>query len=84
MPNKSPALPDPDGTAQRVALEIMALDPERRLEAVTKAGDMFATLAEADGCSPVDATVFALAMQRRIQDAIRAIEISGGSAGGRG
>jgi hypothetical protein len=77
-------LPDPDGTAQRVALEIMGLDPERRAEGIMKAADMFAMLAEADGVSPVDAAVFGLGMRRRIEDAIRAIEVSGGGAGGRG
>ena len=78
------SLPDPDGAAQRVALEIMGLDQECRAQAVAKAGDMFAALAEGGGASPVEAAVFALEMRRRIENAIRAIEVSGGSAGGRG
>jgi hypothetical protein len=48
---------------------------------------MFATLATADGRLPVDAAMFALGMRRRILDgtldAMRAIEVSGGGAGGR-
>ena len=77
-------LPDPDEGAQRVALEIMSLDPGRRDEALAAASDLFAELAEAEGRSPDDAAGFALDMQRRIRDAIQAIEISGGGAGGRG
>ena len=84
MPDRAPPLPDPDGTAQRVALEIMALPSERRGEAVEKAADMFTELAGARGASRIEAIVFALGMRRRVRDAMRAIEGSAGGACGKG
>ena len=59
----------------------MELDPGQRAEAVAEAGDTFAALAEAEGCSPADAAVLAMKMRRRIKEALRAIEISGEVAG---
>jgi hypothetical protein len=45
---------------------------------------MFAAFVEAEGCSPVDAAVFALGIRRRIKNAMRAIEVSGRGVGAGG
>jgi hypothetical protein len=83
MSERSPILPDPHGTAQRVAMEIMECEPESRREAVRKAGVVYIAIALAGGRSETEAAEFASQMQRLIGNAVSAIEVSGGSAGGR-
>jgi hypothetical protein len=65
-------------------LEIVALPQERRAEALEKATRVYAALAEALGTPESEALVFALGMRRLIGEAVLAIEISGGGAGGMG
>jgi hypothetical protein len=64
-------LPDPGATARLDALEIMALAPARRAEALAELSDAYAAQAEVDGCSPVDAALFGLKMRRLVEAAMR-------------
>jgi hypothetical protein len=70
-----PSLSDPAG-----ALEIMALGPERRAEALGEASDAYSAQVEVNGGSPVDAALFGLKMRRLIEAAMRAIEAGGEEA----
>ena len=84
MSDCAPSLPDPDDAALRVAMDVMALAPEKRPEALEMAMRVCMALAMAQGACEVDAVVYALEMQRQIEGAMRAIEGSGGGAGRRG
>jgi hypothetical protein len=83
MSERAPILPDPHGTAQRVAMEIMECEPGSRRDAVRKAAVVYVAIALASGRSETEAVEFASEMQRLIGNAVAAIEVSGGSAGGR-
>ncbi len=80
MSDCAPLLVDPDDAVQRVAMDVMALAPEKRPEALEMAMRVCMALAMAQGANEVDATVFALGMQRSIEGAMLAIKASGGDA----
>jgi len=80
MSDCAPLLADPEDAVQRVAMDVMALAPEKRPEALEMAMRVCMALAMAQGANEVDATVFALGMQRSIEGAMLAIAVSGGDA----
>jgi hypothetical protein len=79
-----PLLADPHGTAQRVAMAMFDLAPERRKVALRKIYAMHCVIAVARGHTEIEAAASALDMRGRIEGAMLAIEVSGGGADGRG
>lgn len=75
--------PDPADAARQDALEIMALAPERRAEALAEVGDAYAAQAEVNLCPPAEAALFGLKMRRLIEAAMQAIEAGDPGTGGR-
>jgi hypothetical protein len=80
--NRTPLMIDRRGNADRVAMQIVGLDPRTRPRVVQEVYGAFAAIAVLRGQSDAEAADFANEMQRLITDRMRAIELSGGSRGG--
>lgn len=80
-PELRDTLTDIRGSAERIALEILACPPKQRREAVGKTYGVFLAIARARGCSEVVAADFARLMRQMVRDVIAAAELTGGKIG---
>lgn len=76
MDNLPPILTDPTGAARCVAMTIMECEPPSRCRALRRLYGMYYAIGVTLGCTDDEAAAWATEMQRRVGDAVRALEVS--------